>query len=236
MTERVRVMLVDDDQILRSGLRAILSSDDSIEVVDEAENGRLAVQRARRHRPDVVLMDVRMPDLDGIAATAELLKAAPATKVIILTTFEIDEYILGALRAGASGFLLKRSSPEQLIAAIHTVADGDALLSPSVTRRLIERVAAHPILSRDADPRLDELTAREREVLELVSQGLSNAEIAETLVLERTTVKTHVQRILTKLGARNRIEVVIVAYEWGLITPGQTSHSTSRGAHLEPPA
>ncbi|WP_028062770.1 response regulator [Solirubrobacter soli] len=236
MTERVRVILVDDDQILRSGLRAILSSDDSIEVVDEAENGRLAVQRARRHRPDVVLMDVRMPDLDGIAATAELLNAAPATKVIILTTFEIDEYILGALRAGASGFLLKRSSPEQLIAAIHTVADGDALLSPSVTRRLIERVAAHPILSRDADRRLDDLTAREREVLELVAQGLSNAEIAETLVLERTTVKTHVQRILTKLGARNRIEVVIVAYEWGLITPGLTSHSTSRGTHLEPPA
>jgi len=236
MTERVRVILVDDDQILRSGLRAILSSDDSIEVVDEAENGRLAVQRARRHRPDVVLMDVRMPDLDGIAATAELLKAAPATKVIILTTFEIDEYILGALRAGASGFLLKRSSPEQLIAAIHTVADGDALLSPSVTRRVIERVAAHPILSRDADPRLDELTVREREVLELVAQGLSNAEIAETLVLERTTVKTHVQRILTKLGARNRIEVVIVAYEWGLITPGQTSDSPGRGARLEPPA
>ena len=235
MTERVRVMLVDDDQILRSGLRAILSSDDSIEVVDEAENGRLAVQRARRHRPDVVLMDVRMPDLDGIAATTELLKAAPATKVIILTTFEIDEYILGALRAGASGFLLKRSSPEQLIAAIHTVAEGDALLSPSVTRRLIERVAAHPILSRDVDPRLDELTAREREVLELVAQGLSNAEIAETLVLERTTVKTHVQRILTKLGARNRIEVVIVAYEWGLIAPGHTSHATARGAHLEPP-
>jgi RNA polymerase sigma factor (sigma-70 family) len=236
MTERVRVMLVDDDQILRSGLRAILSSDDSIEVVDEAENGRLAVQRARRLRPDVVLMDVRMPDLDGIAATTELLKAAPATKVIILTTFEIDEYILGALRAGASGFLLKRSSPEELIAAIHTVAEGEALLSPSVTRRLIERVAAHPILSRELDPRLAELTAREREVLELVAQGLSNAEIAETLVLERTTVKTHVQRILTKLGARNRIEVVIVAYEWGLIAPGHTSHATARGAHLEPPA
>ena len=158
MTERVRVMLVDDDHLLRSGLRAILSSDDSIEVVDEAENGRLAVQRARHHRPDVVLMDVRMPDLDGIAATAELLKATPTTKVIILTTFEIDEYILGALRAGASGFLLKRSSPEQLIAAIHTVAEGEALLSPSVTRRLIERVAAHPILSREPDPRLAELT------------------------------------------------------------------------------
>jgi DNA-binding NarL/FixJ family response regulator len=217
----VRVLLVDDDHLLRSGLRAILSSDDAIEVVEEAENGRLAVQRARHHRPDVVLMDVRMPDLDGIAATAELRKAAPETKVIILTTFEIDEYILGALRAGASGFLLKRSSPEQLIAAIHTVAEGDALLSPSVTRRLIERVAAHPVLSRDADPRLAELTTREREVLELIAQGLSNAEIAETLTLERTTIKSHVQRILLKLGARNRVEVVIAAYEWGLITPGR---------------
>ena len=224
MTDRVRVMLVDDDHILRSGLDAILSSDDSIEVVDEAENGRLAVQRARHHRPDVVLMDVRMPDLDGIAATAELVKATPTTKVIILTTFEIDEYILGALRAGASGFLLKRSSPEQLIAAIHTVADGDALLSPSVTRRLIERVAAHPTLSREPDPRIAELTAREREVLELVAQGLSNAEIAEALTLERTTIKSHVQRILAKLGARNRVEVVIAAYEWGLITPGHTPH------------
>ena len=227
MTEPVRVMLVDDDNLLRSGLRAILSSDDSIDVVDEAENGRLAVQRAKHHRPDVVLMDVRMPDLDGIAATAELLKVTPESKVIILTTFEIDEYILGALRAGASGFLLKRSSPEQLIAAIHTVAEGDALLSPSVTRRLIEQVAAHPILSREHDPRLAELTPREREVVELVAQGLSNAEIAEALTLERTTVKTHVQRILTKLGARNRIEVVIAAYEWGLITPGHTPHSAA---------
>ena len=236
MIERVRVMLVDDDQLLRSGLRAILSSDDSIDVVDEAENGRLAVQRARHLRPDVVLMDVRMPDLDGIGATTELLKAAPATKVIILTTFEIDEYILGALRAGASGFLLKRSSPEQLIAAIHTVAEGDALLSPSVTRRLIERVAAQPILSRDAHPRLDELTAREREVFELVAQGLSNAEIAETLTLERTTIKTHVQRVLAKLGARNRIEVVIAAYEWGLISPGNPPHSAARGVHLGPDA
>jgi DNA-binding NarL/FixJ family response regulator len=234
MTERVRVMLVDDDHLVRSGLRAILSSDDSIDVVDEAENGRLAVQRARHQRPDVVLMDVRMPDLDGIAATAELLKATPTTKVIILTTFEIDEYILGALRAGASGFLLKRSSPEQLIAAIHTVADGEALLSPSVTRRLIEQVAVHPILSRKPDPRLAELTTREREVLELVAQGLSNAEIAAALTLERTTIKTHVQRILTKLGARNRVEVVIVAYEWGLITPGHTPRS--RGVHPGPRA
>lgn len=231
MTPPVRVMLVDDDQLLRSGIRAILSTDDGIEVVDEAESGRLAVQRARRNRPDVILMDVRMPDLDGIAATAELLKVAPDAKVIILTTFENDESILGALNAGAQGFLLKRSTPEELIAAIHTVAGGAALLSPSVTKRLIERVVASPVLTREPDPRFDELTARERDVLELVAQGLSNAEIADALTLERTTVKTHVQRILAKLGARNRIEVVIAAYEWGLVSPG-----ASQDAADGPPA
>jgi DNA-binding NarL/FixJ family response regulator len=216
-------MLVDDDELLRSGLRAILSSDDSIEVVDEAENGRLAVQRARHRRPDLVLMDVRMPELDGIAATSELLAAAPDVKVVILTTFETDEYILGALRAGASGFLLKRSSPEQLVAAMHTVAEGEALLSPSVTRRLIDRVSAHPLMSSETDPRLAELTPREREVLELIAQGLSNAEIAEALVVERTTVKTHVKRVLSKLGARDRVQAVILAYEWGLVAPGGTA-------------
>jgi DNA-binding NarL/FixJ family response regulator len=213
-------MLVDDDALLRSGLRAILSSDDAIDVVEEAENGRLAVQRAPHRRPDVVLMDVRMPELDGIAATGELLAAAPEAKVIVLTTFETDEYILGALRAGASGFLLKRSSPEQLIAAIHTVAEGEALLSPSVTRRLIDRVAAHPLMRDQVDPRLDELTPREREVLELIAQGLSNSEIAAALTVERTTVKTHVKRVLTKLGARDRVHAVILAYEWGLVAPG----------------
>jgi len=234
MTERLRVMLVDDDDLMRSGLRAILDSDAAIEVIAEAEDGRRAVQRARHHRPDVVLMDVRMPDLDGIAATTELLAEAPTTKVIILTTFEIDEYILGALRAGASGFLLKRSSPEELIAAIHTVADGEALLSPSVTRRLIEQVASHPTLGRNPDPRIDELTAREREVLELVAQGLSNAEIATALTLERTTIKTHVQRILAKLGARDRIEVVIAAYEWGLVIPGGAQEATPPTSGGEP--
>jgi DNA-binding NarL/FixJ family response regulator len=220
VSETVRVMLVDDDALLRSGLRAILSSDDAIDVVEEAENGRLAVQRAPHRRPDVVLMDVRMPELDGIAATGELLAATPEAKVIVLTTFETDEYILGALRAGASGFLLKRSSPEQLIAAIHTVAEGEALLSPSVTRRLIDRVAAHPLMRDQVDPRLDELTPREREVLELIAQGLSNSEIAAALTVERTTVKTHVKRVLTKLGARDRVHAVILAYEWGLVAPG----------------
>jgi len=222
----VRVMLVDDDHLLRSGLAAILSSDDTIEVVSQAENGRQAVLRGRRDHPDVVLMDVRMPDLDGIAATRELLAATPDTKVIILTTFEVDEYILGALRSGASGFLLKRSSPEQLISAIHTVADGDALLSPSVTRRLIERVAEYPIPPVTTDPRLASLTTREREVLGLVAQGRSNAEIADSLTLVRTTVKTHVQHILSKLGARNRVEIVILAYEWGLVVPGRPASQT----------
>jgi DNA-binding NarL/FixJ family response regulator len=234
----VRVLLADDQELVRAGLRMMVDSAPDLAVVAEAETGRQAVRLAREARADVVLMDIRMPELDGLAATRQITadEDLAGVKVLILTTFEIDEYVLGALRAGASGFLLKRSSPEQLIAAIHTVADGEALLSPSVTRRLIERVAAHPILSRKPDPRLVELTAREREVLELIAQGLSNAEIAEVLTLERSTIKTHVQRILTKLGARNRVEVVIVAYEWGLITPGHTPHSAARGAHLGPHA
>ena len=220
MSDRVSVMLVDDDGLMREGLRAVLSSDDRIEVTGEAEDGRLAVQRARHLRPDVVLMDVRMPELDGIAATEELIAAAPEAQVVILTTFEEDEYIVGALRAGASGFLLKRSTPEDLIAAIHTVAAGDALLSPSVTRRVIDRVARQPVIAEGGDPRLDELTPREREVLELIAQGLSNREIAAALVVEETTVKTHVKRVLMKLDARDRVHAVILAYEWGLVAPG----------------
>jgi DNA-binding NarL/FixJ family response regulator len=170
-----------------------------------------------------VLMDVRMPDLDGIAATEELLARAPEAKVVILTTFEEDEYILGALRAGASGFLLKRTSPEELTAAIHTVAAGEALLSPSVTRRVIDRMAAQPVIGEPTDPRLDELTPREREVLELIAQGLSNREIADALIVEETTVKTHVKRVLMKLDARDRVQAVILAYEWGLVAPGRST-------------
>jgi len=219
----VRVLLVDDDDLMRAGLRAVLSSDESLDVVGEASDGRAAVQRVRELSPDVVLMDVRMPDLDGIAATREVVTASPAVKVVILTTFEQDDYIFGALSAGASGFLLKRISPEELIAGIHTVASGDSLLSPSVTRRVIDRMARQPADGVSLDERLDELTPREREVLEQIARGLSNGEIAETLVIEESTVKTHVKRILMKLRLRDRVQAVIFAYESGLTRPGSNT-------------
>jgi DNA-binding NarL/FixJ family response regulator len=212
----VRVLVVDDDNLMRAGLRGVLSNDEAIDVVGEAGDGRDAIYRTRLLKPDVVLMDVRMPDLDGIAATRELLTAFPEVRVVILTTFEQDDYIFGALSAGASGFLLKRTAPEELIAAIHTIAAGDSLLSPSVTSRVIERMAGQPAPDAAQDERLDELTPREREVLELVAQGLSNGEIASTLVIEESTVKTHVKRVLGKLGARDRVQAVIFAYESGL--------------------
>ena len=212
----VRVLIVDDDDLMRAGLRGVLGSDAEIEVVGEASDGNEAVYRARLLQPDVVLMDVRMPDLDGIAATRELLGAFPDLRVVIVTTFEQDDYIFGALRAGASGFLLKRSRPEELVSAIHTVAAGDSLLSPSVTSRVIERMAQQPAPDVTADARLDELTPREREVLALVARGLSNSEIAAELVVEESTVKTHVRRILAKLDARDRVQAVIFAYESGL--------------------
>ena len=216
----VRVLLVDDDDLMRAGLRAVLSSDETIEVVGEAADGRGVVQHVRTLAPEVVLMDVRMPELDGIAATRELLGASPDVKVVMLTTFEEDDYIFGALSAGASGFLLKRTSPEELIAAIHTVAAGDSLLSPSVTRRVIDRMARQPPPGAAADERLGELTPREREVLQLVARGLANAEIAADLVIEESTVKTHVKRILMKLGLRDRVQAAIFAYESGLTRPG----------------
>jgi RNA polymerase sigma factor (sigma-70 family) len=214
----IRILLVDDDDLMRAGLRAVLSSDDELEIVGEVSGGRGAVGAVRETRPHVVLMDIRMPDLDGIAATREVLSAMPDAKVVMLTTFEDDDYLFGALAAGASGFLLKRTRPEDLIAAIRTVAEGDALLSPSVTRRVIDRAATQPRLARtDA---LERLTPREREVLELIARGLSNAEIAETLVVEETTVKTHVKRLLAKLGLRDRVQAVIFAYEHGIAEPG----------------
>jgi DNA-binding NarL/FixJ family response regulator len=219
MSDRVRVLIVDDDDLMRAGLRGVLSSDEGIEVVGEASDGRDALYRARLLEPEVVLMDVRMPDLDGIAATRELLAVSPDVRVVVLTTFEQDDYIFGALSAGASGFLLKRTKPEDLITAIHTVADGEALLSPSVTSRVIERIAHDPAPDAERDERLDELTAREREVLELIARGLSNAEIADELTIEASTVKTHVKNVLSKLGVRDRLQAVIFAYESGLARP-----------------
>ena len=216
----VRVLLVDDDDLMRVGLRGVLESDEALEVVGEAADGRAAIEQTRRLGPDVVLMDVRMPDLDGISATREILAVSTRVRILILTTFEEDDYILGALRAGASGFLLKRTSPEQLISAIHTVAAGDSLLSPSVTRTVIDRLAQAPTLDASARKQLDDLTPRELQVLELVARGLSNSEIAAALVVEESTVKTHVKRILGKLRLRDRVQAVIFAYESGLARPG----------------
>jgi DNA-binding NarL/FixJ family response regulator len=218
----VRVLIVDDDDLMRAGLRAVLSSDETVDVVGEAGDGRAALDEVRSRQPHVVLMDVRMPHLDGIAATRELLAASADVKVVILTTFEQDDYIFGALTAGASGFLLKRTRPEELIAAIHAVATGDALLSPSVTRRVIDEMTRYPTAAAGFDHRIHELTPRERQVLQQVAGGLSNTEIATALVIEESTVKTHIKRILTKLRLRDRVQAVIFAYESGLTQPGRS--------------
>jgi DNA-binding NarL/FixJ family response regulator len=217
----IRVVIADDDDLMRAGLVELLTADPDIEITGQAANGREAVERACRLAPDVVLMDVRMPDVDGIAATRELARAAPDAKVLILTTFEQDDYIFGALRAGASGFLLKRTRPEELIAAVHAVAAGDSLLSPSVTRRVIDRMAQQPTPELADQARLDGLTPREREVLVLIARGLSNREIAGVLVVEESTIRTHVKRILMKLHLRDRVQAVIFAYETGLNRPAR---------------
>ena len=223
-----RVLIADDDDLMRAGLAELLSGETDIEIVGQARSGREAVERARRLDPEVVLMDVRMPDMDGIAATAELGRAVPDARVVILTTFEQDEYIFGALRAGASGFLLKRTRPEELIAAVHTVAAGESLLSPSVTSRVIQRMAQQPTPDLADQVKLDELTKREREVLELVAGGFSNREIAAELVIEEATVRSHVRRILMKLGLRDRVQIVIFAYETGVNHPGATADRNPR--------
>lgn len=212
-----RVVIADDDGLTRAGLRAVLSSDPTIEVVGEAADGRAAVEVARRLAPDVVVMDVRMPHMDGIVATERLLAAARGTRVLALTTFEDDDYLFGALRAGAAGFMLKRAEPEDLIAAIHTLAAGESLLAPAVAGRVIERIAREPAPDRAAERRLRDLTPRERDVLQLLAKGLSNAEIAEALGVEPSTVKSHVKRILDKLDLRDRIQAVVLAYETGLV-------------------
>ncbi|MPZ53217.1 MAG: response regulator [Acidimicrobiia bacterium] len=215
------VLIADDDDLMRAGLVELLTVDPKIQVIGQASTGREAVQRTRRLAPDVVLMDVRMPDLDGIAATRELSQAAPDSRVLILTTFEQDDYVFGALRAGASGFLLKRTRPEELIAAVHTIAAGDSLLSPSVTRRVIDRMAQQPLPELADQTGVDRLTPREREVLEHVARGLSNGEIAAALVVAESTIRTHVKRILMKLGLRDRVQAVIFAYETGVNRPAE---------------
>jgi DNA-binding NarL/FixJ family response regulator len=217
----LRVLIVDDDDLMRAGLRAVLSSDETVDVVGEAGDGREAIEQTAALQPDVVLMDVRMPGMDGIAATRELAAVAPATRILILTTFSDDDYVFGALSAGASGFLLKRTQPEQLIAAIHTIAAGESLLSPSVTRTVIDRMVRFPAPDQPRTRRLRELTPRERDVLGLVARGLSNGEIAARLFVEESTVKSHIKRILAKLDLRDRVQAVILAYETGLVRPGE---------------
>jgi len=212
-----RVLVVDDQELVRTGFRMILDAEDDIDVVGEAGDGLEAVEAARRLRPDVVLMDIRMPNLDGLEATRRL---ADEIKIIILTTFDLDEYVYDALRAGASGFLLKDTPADDLADAVRVVAGGDALLAPSITRRLIDEFAARPEPNRPPPGEVGTLTDRELEVLRLMARGLSNAEIAEELYVSETTVKTHVGRVLMKLQLRDRVQAVVLAYETGLIQPG----------------
>jgi DNA-binding NarL/FixJ family response regulator len=218
----VRVLIVDDQALVRAGFRMILEAEEEVEVVGEAADGAEAVAEARRLQPDVVLMDVRMPELDGIEATRRLLgNGGVEAKVVMLTTFDMDEYVYEALRVGASGFLLKDVPPEQLVEGIKAVASGDALLAPSVTRRVIEEfVRRPPNAARTPPPGLEELTVRELEVLKLIARGLSNREIAKELFVGDTTVKTHVARILMKLRLRDRVQAVVFAYEFGVVQPG----------------
>ena len=220
----ISVLLADDQPLLRRGFRMIIQAEDDLTVTGEAGDGGEAVERARRNPPDVVLMDIRMPNTDGIEATRRIVAANPAVRVLVLTTFDLDEYAFGALRAGASGFLLKDVRPAELITAIRTVAAGNAVVSPRVTRRLLEEYTQvmPPPAGQQAEryPQLSSLTERESEVLEAVARGLSNAEIAAKLFVSETTVKSHVGRILAKLGLRDRIQIVVLAYEAGLVRPG----------------
>jgi DNA-binding NarL/FixJ family response regulator len=216
----IRVLVVDDQELVRAGFVKLLEPEADLRVVGEAADGRDAVEAAARARPDVVLMDIRMPRLDGIEATRRIRAQAHAPRVLVLTTYDLDEYVFDALKAGASGFLLKDAPADQLIAGIRVVADGDALLAPSITRRLIEEFARRPTPPPEGPVELAELTAREREILALIARGLTNSEIAGHLVLGQSTVKTHVGNILTKLGLRDRVQAVVLAYETGLIRPG----------------
>jgi DNA-binding NarL/FixJ family response regulator len=221
----IRLLIVDDQVLVRTGFRMILEAEPDLEIVGEAADGEEAVAEARRLRPDVVLMDIRMPRMDGVEATRQLATRSPdpegALRVLILTTFDLDEYVVEALRAGASGFLLKDVPPEDLVEAIRVVAAGDALIAPSVTRRLLDRFAElGPPVEKAAPAGMDQLTERELEVLRQMARGLSNAEIAAELYVSETTVKTHVGRVLMKLGLRDRVQAVVLAYESGLVHPG----------------
>ena len=219
----IRLVLADDQTLVRGAFRMMLDSEPDLEVVGEAADGREAVEQSRLRRPDVVLMDVRMPGLDGIEATRTLLSGESPPRVLMLTTFDLDEYVYDAMRAGASGFMLKNAPPEQLADAVRTVAAGEALLAPSITRRLIEAFVQRPRVAEGKPDRLAELTARELDVLRQVARGLSNAEIAGELYLSEATVKTHVNRILRKLELRDRTQAAVLAYETGVVQPGGTA-------------
>ncbi|HYI19427.1 MAG TPA: response regulator transcription factor [Solirubrobacteraceae bacterium] len=221
----LRILIADDQALVRAGFKMILDAEDDLDVVGEAADGAAAVELARRLKPDVVLMDIRMPELDGIEATRRVvaLEGDPPVRVLMLTTFDLNEYVYEALRAGASGFLLKDVPPEQLAAGIRVVAQGEALLAPSITKRLIQEFAAAAPVTAAPPPGLDELTARELEVFRLIARGLSNAEIAAELIVSETTVKTHVARVLMKLGLRDRVQAVVLAYEAGVAVPGRNA-------------
>jgi DNA-binding NarL/FixJ family response regulator len=219
----IRVLVADDQSMIRAGFRLLLAREPDIEVVAEARNGIEAVQQAARYSPTVVLMDIRMPELDGLQATRHILAADPSARVLILTTFDLDEYVYDALQAGASGFVLKDDPPEQLLGALRTVAGGDALLSPAITKRVIRQFAQ---LRRPTPPKsVEELTARELDIFQLIAEGLSNAEISERLFIGETTVKTHVTHILQKLGLRDRVQAVVLAYQSGVFADGRASPS-----------
>ncbi len=225
----VRVLLVDDQALIRTGFRMILGAEEDIEVVGECADGTQAIDSVKRLKPDVVLMDIRMPEMDGIEATRRIIQADgdPSVRVLMLTTFDLDEYVYDALRAGASGFLLKDVPADQLVQGIRLVASGDALLAPSVTRRLIEEFSRGPRSRQEKPAALGELTPRELEVFTLMARGMSNQEIADELVVSETTVKTHVARVLMKLGVRDRVQAVVLAYESGLVAPGQAPRRSS---------
>jgi DNA-binding NarL/FixJ family response regulator len=220
----VSVLIADDQALVRTGFRMILETDPEIRVVAEAGDGTQAVEASKRTRPDIALMDIRMPVMDGLEATRQLLANEAPPRVLMLTTFDLDEYVFDALVAGASGFLLKDVAPEHLLAAIHTIANGDSLLAPSITRRLIEAYVRDHRATAPPPPGLEELTAREREILVQIARGLSNAEIAEQLVVSPHMIKTHVARVLDKLSLRDRTQAVVLAYETGLVTPRSQRH------------